>query len=400
MSESPAPATPTYPEDVQVVHIGDREFILVGTAHISQQSADLVRQVIETEQPDCVCVELDVQRYKSLSQQRRWESLDLKAIIKQKQLSTLLINLVLSSYQKRMGQKLGVMPGAELLEATRVADSLNIPVELCDRDVRTTLRRAWNSMSFWDKIKLLTTGGGSDSIQLGDELTEDDLARIRRQDVLTELITELGEKLPTLKKVLIDERDTYLAQKMMDAPGKRLVGVVGAGHVQGIIATLKSHQQQDLAPLEVIPPVSPVWKWIGWGIPAIILASLAYIGYSKGGAAMGDNALFWFLANGIPSALGVSIALAHPLTIVAAFLSAPFTSLTPVIGAGYVAAFVQLLRRPPVVKEFQSVSEDVAHVRNWWSNHLLRIFLVFLFTSVGSMIGTYVGLYEIISNLF
>ena len=397
------PQTPDTPEekyssDVHTVHLDGREFILVGTAHISQQSADLVREVIESEKPQRVCVELDQQRYKSLAEQRRWEALDLRSIIRQKQLSTLLINLLLASYQKKLGEKLGVAPGVELLEATQVAQDLNIPIELCDRDIRITLRRAWNSMPFWDKMKLLTSGLAG--MLEEQEISEEKLSEIRQKDVLSEMIHQLGEAMPVLKRVLIDERDTYLAQKIRASAGEKVVAVVGAGHLSGIIEALQQNRRDDLKPLEVIPPVSSWIKWIGWGIPAIILGSIAYIGWSKGGAAAGDNLLFWVLANGIPSALGAIIALGHPFTILSAFFGAPFTSLTPVIGAGYVSAFVQLYFQPPVVKEFQTVSDDVSSFKKWWRNKLLRILLVFIFTSLGSLIGTYVGAYEIMSNLF
>lgn len=387
-----------YSPDVQIIEAGGREFILVGTAHVSRQSAELVREVIEKEHPECVCVELDSQRYKSLSEQRKWESLDLKSLIRQKQLSTLLINLLLASYQKKLGDKLGVMPGVELLEATKTAGEFNIPIALCDRDIRVTLRRAWHSMSFWNKLKLVSAGLAG--IFDNQEISEERLSEIRQKDVLNELIMELGAAMPVLKTVLIDERDTYLAQKIKEAEGKKIVAVVGAGHVQGISAALNNGRSRDLAEIEKIPPVSPVWKWIGWGIPAIILGSIAYIGWTKGAAAAGDSILFWILANGIPSALGAALAFGHPLTILSAFLGAPITSLTPVIGAGYVAAFVQVYARPPVVKEFQAVSEDAGMFKRWWQNKLLRVFLVFIFSGLGSAIGTYVGGYEIISNLF
>jgi pheromone shutdown-related protein TraB len=387
-----------YSPDVHIVRVDGREFILVGTAHISQKSAELVREVIEEERPECVCVELDPQRYKSLSLKKKWESLDLKALIRQKQLSTLLINLLLASYQKKLGDKLGVMPGVELLEATKVANELNLPISLCDRDIRITLRRAWHSMSFWNKMKLLTAGLAG--IFENQEISEEKLSEIRQKDVLSELIGELGKIMPVLKIVLIDERDTYLARKIKESEGKKIVAVVGAGHVQGISEILQGDSEPDLKEIEKIPPVSPVWKWIGWGIPAIILGSIAYIGWSKGAAAAGDNILFWILANGIPSALGALLAFGHPFTVLSAFFGAPFTSLTPVIGAGYVAAFVQVYFRPPLVKEFQAVSDDTGVFKRWWQNKLLRIFLVFLFTGIGSAIGTYVGAYEIISNLF
>ncbi|KAA3609899.1 MAG: TraB/GumN family protein [Calditrichaeota bacterium] len=387
-----------YGSDVEIVNVDGREYIIVGTAHISQQSADLVRKVIENEKPDTVCVELDQQRYKALREQKKWENLDLKTVTRQKQLATLLINLLLSSYQKRLGKKLGVMPGVELLEATKVADEHKIPVELCDRDVRITMRRAWNSLSFFKKMQLMTSGAAGAFTD--QEISEEQLAEIRKKDVLNEMMNELGEAMPVLKTVLIDERDSYITQKMTESKGDKIVSVVGAGHMGGIKEGLLNNKKTNLEEIEQIPPASSVAKIIGWAIPIIIIASIFYIGYDKGLAQAGDNALFWFLANGIPSALGVLIALGHPFAVLSAFVGAPFTSLTPLIGAGYVAAFVQAYFKPPLVHEFRSVMDDAGEVKKWWANKVLRVFLVFILSSLGSVLGTYVGAYEIISNLF
>ena len=388
-----------YPaSQVHFLEVDGREFILVGTAHVSRESAELVRRVIEQEKPDRVCVELDAQRYQALTQKQRWESLDIKEVIRKKQLSTLMVNLLLSAYQKKLGVKLGVMPGTELLEATRVAEENGIPVSLCDRDVRVTLRRAWRSTPFLKKTLLLSAI--LTSVFDDKEVTEEQIEEMLKGDVLSELMKELGEAMPALKRVLIDERDMFLTHKMRDAEGERVVAVVGAGHVEGIKKALAEHQTADLEAINTIPPVSPVWKWIGWGVPVAILGSIAYIGWSKGPEAAGDNALFWILANGIPCAIGAMVALAHPLTIVAAFVSAPFTSLTPVIGAAYVTAFVQAWVRPPVVKEFQTVGQDMSVVRKWWQNRLLRVFLAFLLPGIGSMLGSVVGGIEIFGNLF
>ncbi len=386
-----------YPEDVELITLGDREIFLVGTAHVSQESVDLVKQVIATEKPDCVCVELDDKRYKALSGRKRWESLDLKEIIKKKQLSTLLVNLVLSSYQKKLGMQLGVMPGSELLEATRVANKYAIPVSLCDRDVRVTLRRAWHETSFFKKGYLLATL----LLSLFDntEITEEKLEQLKKKDVLSELMSELGEAMPELKRVLIDERDIYLAEKIKMSVGSKLVAVVGAGHVEGIKKRIREDHSSVLPSISTFPPVSTWFKALGWSIPLLIIGSLLAIGLQKGSGAAGANLLYWVLANGIPSAIGAILAWAHPLTIATAFAAAPVTSLTPVIGAGYVTAFVQVLVQPPVVREFETVAEDMATVAGWWKNKLLRVFLAFLLPGLGSMIGTWIGGVEIVKNL-
>ncbi len=400
---SSAPNSPTgllgqYDSDVTVLTAGDKTIILVGTAHVSQESVELVNLVIEQEQPDGVCVELDAKRYEAISHPNRWESLDLKEIIRQHQLSTLIVNLVLASFQKRLGDKLGVLPGTEMLEAIRMAEKHKVPVTLGDRDVRVTMRRAWRNTPFWRKSLLMS----SLLLSIFDttEVSEDEIRNLKKQDVLSEMMKELGEEVPTLKVALIDERDRYLAKKMVEAPGTRTVAVVGAGHVEGICQTIEQQKPVDLEELDYIPPVSPIWKMVGWSIPLLIVGSIAWIGWHKGADAAGDNALFWILANGIPSGIGGILAMAHPLTILTAFGSAPFTSLTPVIGVGYVTAFVQAYLQPPLVRDFQTVAEDIAIPGRWWKSRLLRVFLAFLLPTIGSIIGTWVGGTRIVSNLF
>ncbi len=398
-SDEPAVATARdYPPDVHVLEIDGREFILVGTAHVSRESADLVREVIEKERPDCVCIELDSQRFEALSHRQRWENLDLRQVIRQRQLAPLLANLVLASYQKKLGGALGVIPGTELLEAARTAERLQIPVALCDRDVRVTLRRAWGSMSLWNKSKLLAALIAS--VVDRPELTEDELRRIRNQDVISELMRELGNELPSVKTTLIDERDAYLAHKILAVEGERVVAVIGAGHVAGIREALVQRRAVDIDAICQIPPVSAVWKWLGFGLPALLLLAFFWIGIQHGASVAGNQLLFWIAANGGLTALGAVLALAHPLVVVSSIGVAPITTLSPVIGAGHVLALFQAYLAPPVVREFEQVADDFGSPLQWWRNRLLRIFLVFLLTTFGSLAGNYVGLAEMFSTLF
>ncbi|MGI6655847.1 MAG: TraB/GumN family protein [Desulfobulbus sp.] len=394
---TPAFPAQSYPDDVATLHFGDKTILLVGTAHISRHSTDLVRQVIEQERPDGVCIELDEKRYASLSRQAQWENLDLKQIVRRKQLATLMVNLILSTYQKKLGDQLGIKPGTELLAAAQTAEQLGIPVFLCDRDVRVTLRRAWRSTPWLKKGYLLATL--LNSLFDRTELDEEKLAEMRRKDVLSELLNELGEALPQTKRALIDERDIFMAEKIKQASGSRLVAVVGAGHMEGISRVIDQDNRALLAEIASIPPASRWSKVLAWGIPALILLGLLLSGLYKGWDTFSANALYWILAHGIPAALGATLAWAHPATILTGFVAAPFTSLSPLIGAGYVCAFVQIMVSPPVVREFESAGADLSSVRGWWRNKLLRIFLVFIFTTLGSVLGTWLGGYRIISTL-
>jgi pheromone shutdown-related protein TraB len=390
--------TRNYPDAVRVLNVAGREIILVGTAHVSRDSVELVREVISRERPDTVCLELDARRHEALSQQRSWESLNLREVIRKRQLATLLVNLVLHSYQKRLGMKLGVMPGSELLEASLAARELGIEIALCDRDIRVTLRRAWYTLSFYRKSMLIAVLFAS--LFEKPDLTEEQINQIRQQDVLSDLLQELGKAMPEIKQVLIDERDTYLAEKIRKTPGRKIVAVVGAGHLEGMTRALLEQNEVDLATLEIIPPVSLAWKAFGWSIPAVILGSIGYVWWAKGLAAAGDNVLYWFLANSIPAGIGCALAMAHPGAIAAAFFSAPFTTLSPVIGSGHVAALAQAYLQPPLVHEFQTMSEEMVSPKFWWKNRVLRIFLVMILTSLGGFVGIWIGSVGVISNIF
>ena len=384
--------------DVRVVEVDGRRLVLVGTAHVSRESTELVRDVIAAESPDAVCVELDAQRHRALTQGPDWASLDLRQLIRTRQLPTFVLHLLLGTYQKRLGMDLGVTPGAELLEAARAAEERGIPVELADRSVRVTLLRAWRSLGWWRKNKLvaaIVAGVFSDT-----KLSEEDLRELRRQDVLSELIRELAREMPELKGALIDERDAYLAEKIRRTAGRTIVAVVGAGHLDGVACLLGERQAVDLAPLDEVPPGSPVWKYVGWLVPASIVAVFGTLAWTRGPEVAGENLKLWALATGIPCGLGAIAALAHPLTILTAFVVAPITTLHPLLGAGHVTALVQAWVQPPRVRDFQTVSDDLGRISAWWRNRLLRVFLAFVLPSLGAMAGLYIGGAAVLRELF
>jgi len=387
-----------YGGDVRLVHGQGRVIFLIGTVHVSKQSAELSQLVIENERPDAVCLELDNKRFQAMTDKDGWQNLDVREIIRRRQLATLFVNLLLASYQKRIGAHLGVRPGAEFLAAAETASRLGISLSLCDREVGVTLRRAWKGTTFWQKNKLLAALLAS--LFDNEQIDEAKLAELRQKDVLTSLIDELGENLPGLKKALIDERDIYLAEKIKATPGEKLVAVLGAGHMAGVIRRLGEDNAEAMAAIAIVPPASMAWKLAAWSIPALIVALLLAIGWRHGMEAVGDGALYWILVTGLPSAMGGLLALGHPLTILSAFVAAPITTLSPLIGAGHVTALVQAMQAPPLVKEIEGVGQDILTVRGWWRNRLLRIFLVFFLTSLGAGVGVWFGGYRLFANLF
>jgi pheromone shutdown-related protein TraB len=232
------------------------------------------------------------------------------------------------------------------------------------------------------------------------ELSEEDLRELRRTDVLSRLLSELGNAFPGLKRVLIDERDAYLAERIRETPGRRIVAVVGAGHVEGIVRALERDERIDLAALSATPRASRWMHALGWGIPALVLLSLLAIGLRDGGAVAGENVAFFALATGLPSAAGTLLALGHPATVISALLLAPLTALSPLIGIGHVTALVQSWMRPPFVRELSSALDDLGSAAGLWRNRLLRVLLVFTLSTLGGIVGTWVGGARLLTSLF
>lgn len=381
------------PSDIHRLQLGNSEVILIGTAHVSQESVETVRQTIIDEQPDCVCVELDAQRLTALKDKNHWENLNIYQVVRKGQAAFLMANLALSSFQKRMGLQTGVKPGAELIAAVEVAEENGATVELIDRNIRTTLLRAWRKTGLWKKLNLISVLFASMFDKT--ELNEEELAKLRQSDTLSSMLEELGDLLPSVKGILVDERDQYMSHYILKAKGKKIVAVVGAAHLPGILKRLKCEgnfeSDESIEEIDTIPPKSTISKIIPWAIPAVVVLLFA-VGFFFGDTdRLAEAAIAWVLANGILSAIGAMLALAHPLTIVTAFVAAPITSLNPTIGAGMVTGIVQAIVAAPTVRDLENVSEDMTSARGWWTNRTTRVLLVFFFSSLGSAIGTFVA---------
>jgi pheromone shutdown-related protein TraB len=366
----------------------DKEITLIGTAHVSKESADLVSRVIEEEKPDTVCVELCPSRYQAITQKDRWQNTDLVKVIREKKAFVLLSNLMLSYFQKKIGQKFGIKPGEEMLRAIQMAEATGAQIHLADRDIRTTLSRTWRLMGLWTKIKLLAqflTSPGA-----WDDIKEEEIEKMKEMDVLETVLSEIGEAFPEIRRVLIDERDQYLAHEIRTAPGKKIVAVVGAGHVPGVQRWWDRAVDMDM--LRQIPPKSRLSSFLKWGLP-ILIVGLIIVGFFTAGMAAGTHMIkWWVLANAILAGLGAAIALGHPLTVLSAIVASPLTSLNPMIAAGWVSGLVEALVRKPKVRDFESLSEDISSLKGFWKNKITRILLVVAFTNVGSALGTFVAI--------
>ena len=365
----------------------DKEIILIGTAHVSKQSAQQVEAVIEAEKPDTVCVELCRSRYDSLTQKTRWQETDLLKAIKDKKAFLLLSNLILTSFQRRLGKKLGIRPGEEILSAIGAAEKTGAAVHLADRDIRTTLSRTWRLMKLWTKVKLFFHLVGS--LWEMEDITAEQIEAMKKKDVLDNVLSEIGAALPEVRRVLIDERDQYLAFKIRTAPGKRIVAAVGAGHVPGIHAYWS--EPVDIDALEQIPPKGRLLSVLKWVVPAGIIGLVAAGFFSYGPRAAADMAAWWALANALMAALGAAAALAHPLTILTAGAASPLTSLNPMMAAGWAAGLAEAFFSRPKVRDFENLLEDITGIKGFWRNKITRILMVVAFTNLGSSLGTFIA---------
>lgn len=387
-------ATEPQADNVITVQHGEKTYILVGTAHVSQESVEEVKQLITSNNPEKVCIELDQGRYQSLSQPESWKNLDIYKVIKEGRGPLLLSNLMLSSYQKRLGIDMGTKPGEEMRAAIELANELNIPFTLIDRDIQTTLRRAWGISGLWGKSKLMAT---LLSATFTDEKIEaSQIEELKKTSALHGMMEELASFLPSVKKVLIDERDQFMAARLYETSGNKLLAVVGAGHVPGMIKHLEALHQgtesSDTSAITHVPKPGIIGKVIGWLIPLTIVAFII-ASFVTGGAEKGlGNILQWVAFNGGLAALGTLLALGHPLTILTAFVGAPIATLNPVLGIGMFTALVEAVVRKPRVHDLENLANDISSFRGVYKNRVTRVLLVFVLSSLGGVIGNFIAL--------
>lgn len=383
------------------VNLAGRKIVLIGTAHVSKESIAEVKNEIESLKPDCVAVELDEKRYNSMMDLESWKNLDIVKVLKRREGFLMLANLVLSSFQKRMGKNVGVKPGDEMLAAINCAKENNILFTLVDRPIQITLRRAWAKNSLWGKCKLLASMIASAFDN--EEISEAEIEKVKSGNEMDSMMKELSEYLPSVKEVLIDERDRYLASHIWESEGNTIVAVLGAGHLPGVKAYLEKLANgimiSDTSDIETVSEKSIAGKVIGWGIPVVIVA-LIVAGFFMGGRTIGTQMIgSWILWNGCLSALGALVAFANPITVLVAFVGAPLTSLCPLVGVGLFTGIVQALICKPKVSDIESLQEDVSSLKGWYKNRVLKVLLVFFLASLGSTIGTFVATGKIASLL-
>jgi pheromone shutdown-related protein TraB len=384
------------PASVAHITLGNKNIYLVGTAHVSKQSVEDVRTTVELLKPDSICVELCQGRYNTMTQKDAWEKMDIFKIIKQKKAVFLLMQLVMTSFYRKLGDQFEVQPGAEMLEGIQQAEETGAQLVLADRNIEITLKRVWGYLGFWNKMKLMFNL--LMTIFTNEKIDEQAIEKMKQQDQLESIMAEFAKSFPEIKHRLLDERDIYLAQKIRAAPGDKIVAVVGAGHITGI----KQHIQEDesLDELLKLPPPSKISAVLTWSIP-VMLVVLLVIGFFKGGAECSMQSVYiWILVTGSLAAIGAAVALAHPLTIIASFIAAPFTTLHPFIAVGWIAGLVQAWVKKPTVADFENLPDAISTLKGFWTNPVTRILIVVATSNLGASLGTFIATGWIATRVF
>ncbi|MDN3521174.1 TraB/GumN family protein [Halomonas ramblicola] len=409
MTESQAP-TPTRPDDAasgpcRVLQLGETRYTLLGTAHVSAESAADVRRLVRSGEFDAVAIELCDSRHQSLANPDALHDQDLFAIFRQGKAGMVAASLALGAFQQRVAEQSGIEPGAEMRAALEESKRAELPLLLIDRDVGVTLKRIYHNVPWWQRLSLFS--GLLGSVLSRQDVSAEEIERLKEGDVLESTFSEFAAQSESLYAPLISERDRYMVLRLAEEapPGRyaNVLVVIGAGHMKGMVEHLEAPLPEAPTPererLEATPPPSRLWKALPWLITALVLTGFV-IGFSRntdlGWQLVGE----WFLINGVLSGLATLVALAHPLTVLATALAAPLTSLNPTIGAGFVAAGVELYLRKPKVRDFSTLRHDVTELKGWWRNRVSRTLLVFLMATLGSAAGTWIAGFRIAGALF
>jgi pheromone shutdown-related protein TraB len=372
-----------------------KNIILIATAHVSEQSAELVKKVIGEEKPDSVCIELDEGRYQSIINPKAWESTDIVQVIKGKKVGFMMANLFLSSYQKKIARQLNVSVGQEMLQGIESAKETGAELVLADRKIQITFQRIWRKLGLWGKLKLIF--GLLFSFADDSKVSDEDINELLKKDILESAISEIRNEFPVVGDVLISERDQYLAYNIREAPGKKVVAVLGGAHVPGVKEEI--FKAQDISKLTEVSKGSPVFKIIAWAIPVAIVGLFVY-GFVTNIQTGLEQLSVWFLWNSLFAGLFTLLAFGHPLSILTSVVAAPFTSLNPLVACGWFTGIVEATIRKPTVKDVNNIPEDIFSLKGFFKNRFLRVFLIIVMANLGSSLGTFIAGADIIQRLF
>lgn len=406
-SERPTLAEVLHDQPLKVLTRDGVEFYLLGTAHVSQASVDAVNAALQHTEFDAVAVELCEARYQSMIKPESLAELDLFRVIQEGKTGMVAANLALSAYQRRLAEQLKVEPGAEMRAAIEHAESHSQTLWKIDRDVGTTLRRTYAAVGWWQRAKLM--GGLVGSVLIDEEVDAEEIEKLKQGDMLESTFSEFASRSEKLYHALIAERDQYMAAELRrlsaefadDQRLRRVLVVVGAGHLAGLARHLSEDQQAPVELSRALTALPSPKRWGTWFsviFAALILGGFAW-GFASGVELGTELVLVWVLATGTLGAIGCTLAGGHPFSIAAAFFSSPLTPLHPFLASGTVSSLVELTMRRPTVSDFSRLRDDVTSIGGWWRNRVSRVLVNFFLTSFGTAIGVYVAGWRMLEAL-
>ncbi|WP_266171980.1 TraB/GumN family protein [Dyella subtropica] len=383
------------------------EYVVLGTAHVSRASVEAVDALLAQESFDAIAVELCASRAQGMRDPEALKKMDLFQVIRQGKAGMVAASLVLSSFQKRLADQYGIQPGAEMKAAMDGAELRGLPVWLVDRDVGTTLKRAWRSVGFWQRFGLM--GGLLASVFEREEIEEKEIEKLKQGDMLESAFSEFASESEPLYRSLIGERDAYMTARLREEAAqarfgehRRVLVVIGAGHLKGLCELLRRQQEDPTAKAAELAQLPPKARWPKWLAIGLVLAVFVAIGFAfHRNTALGAQALRdWVLFTAGFAALGAVIAGGHPLSILAAAIAAPIKPFRPGIPSGAISAMTEAWVRKPRVADFDTLRDDIGHWSGWWKNRIARTLLNFLLVCLGTIVGEYSAGIHIFKSLF
>ncbi len=385
------------------VELGATHIRLLGTAHVSEASRAAVAAAVNSEHYDVIAIELCASRFRALEDENAWQNMDLLRVIREGKAAMVTATLALSAFQHRLAGQFGLEPGAEMRAAIEGAKQHGVKLELIDREIGVTMKRVYRNVPWWQRLYLFS--GLISSVLVHEEIEAEDIERLKHGDVLESTFAQFAADAPAIYQPLIEERDQYMAARLAQiaaADNERILAIVGAGHLQGISRHLRAPMAEPaelLRRLSTIASRSRLWGLLPWAIVAVILSGFA-LGFHRSPELGWSLVIDWVVINGALSALGAAIAGGHVLTIASAFVAAPLTSLNPTVGAGMVTALVEAFVRRPTVGDFARLRDDATSFAGWRRNPVARTLLVFVLSTLGSALGTYIAGFRIGQRLF
>ncbi|HCT8112727.1 TPA: TraB/GumN family protein [Enterococcus faecalis] len=383
-------------ELVRRIFLDKREIILVGTSHISKESAELVKEVIEKESPDTVCLEWDKTRYNKYMNPDEWSDTDIVQVIKQKKLIVLISSVIYSLIQKHLAKINDSVPGAEFFQAVNSAKKIGAKLALVDRDSQVTFKRFWRLIPLRKKALFPHAFG---KVLEGAEDSKEEMKKLLNSENFEPIFEQLQQTYPELWESFLIERDLYMSTKILNEEGEKIVVIIGQAHLNGVEKNIKENRKANIEELDGLPPKLWSTRVLESIIPLIIIGLLIYSFVL--GMDIGINQIIrWGIWNGGVAALFTVLALANPLTVITSLVLAPLATLLPMVSIGVFSAIVEATIRKPKVHDFQTMDEDLLSIKKIYKNRVLRIFLVFILASIGGTVGNIIGGLDIIKNLF